>query len=96
MDINLNEFADLLSGKIEGAFSGKLERLEGKIDLVANNQKDNGNSLKALHRRVDSIEEDVVNIRTDQKLFKRDVKWIVAIGAAFLAVGRWLAGILIK
>lgn len=71
-------------------------RLEGKIDLILIGQNKQEECVKALHFRVDNVEEDVESIRAEQKIFKRDVKWVVAIGAAIIAAVKFIATQIIK
>lgn len=61
-------------------------RMEGKLDSILTNQQRQQDVTNALHKRVDSVETCITNIKTDQKIFKRDVKWTVGIGAAILGI----------
>lgn len=65
-------------------------RLEGKMDLMITNQASMNDCVKALHARVDRVEEDITVVRVDQKIFKRDIKWITAIGLGIIAVTKWI------
>ncbi len=67
-------------------------RLEGKIDSILNNQNKFQDCVSALHERVDEVEEEMTDVKTDRRLFKRDVKWITIIGLAIIAVAKWVVG----
>ncbi len=61
-------------------------RMEGKLDSILTNQQRQQDATNALHKRVDVVETCITSIKTDQKIFKRDVKWTVGIGAAILGI----------
>lgn len=68
-------------------------RLEGKIDLMLNNQAEVNKILTALHSRVDEVENNMDEVKSDQRLFKRDIKWITIIGLAIIALTKWAIGL---
>lgn len=89
---------------METSIDQMVGRLEGKMDLMINNQGRIQESITALHKRVDCVEDRIErsendhalfkkDVETDQKLFKRDVKWIAGIGLAFVAALKFIAGL---
>lgn len=79
---------------METSIDHAIGRLEGKLDLVITNQNSMNDCVKALHVRVDRVEGDVADVRVDQKIFKRDIKWITAIGLGVIAVTKWAVGLI--
>lgn len=71
-------------------------RIEGKLDLILTNQTRVQDCMQALHNRVDDVEDDMVEVKSDQRIFKRDIKWTLGIGAALLAGLKWLFTSVIK
>jgi len=69
-------------------------KLEGKIDLILTNQTRVQDCMEALHDRVDIVEEDIREVKGDQRVFKRDIKWTLGIGAALIAGMKWLLGVI--
>jgi tetrahydromethanopterin S-methyltransferase subunit G len=71
---------------------GKVEATAVNVSNILSQQKSAEDKVTKLHTRVDGIEDKVAIVETDQKLFKRDIRWIVAIGLAIIAITKWLVG----
>ena len=65
-------------------------RLEGKMDLMLNNQIKAEDKVVRLHERVDRIEVRQKDSEVEQAKTRRDMKWAVVIVMGIASIGKWL------
>jgi hypothetical protein len=67
-----------------------LGRLEGKMDLVVQMVGETKMAAEKIHHRIDTSQREIQQLREAQIKIRKDMKWVVAIGLAFITGIKWL------